>query len=159
MFLSLPVRLFNEDWSKSKSMPVSLMVVWAWTWTKTDLFLHSQWIKSEARGHVDWDGNLFTTGVTLSHWTGRDLLLRRYSHFWDRKPPSSISYLDLSLPCAFSPPRMANPGISKKAHFISCQEIIHLYNYESTKGNLYSIWLQVKDAQESISPIHLFLWN
>ena len=39
------------------------------------------------RGHVDWDGNLFATSATPSHWTGRDLLLRRYSHFWERKPP------------------------------------------------------------------------
>lgn len=38
------------------------------------------------RGHVDRDGNLFATSVTPSHWTGRDLLLRRYSHFRERKP-------------------------------------------------------------------------
>lgn len=120
------------------------------------------WIKSEARGHADWDGNVFTTSVTLSRSTRWDLLLRRYSHSWDRKPlpsqpPQLFSVCLLSFFLAW--PTRA----SAKKHILSvaglCQEIIHLYNYGSTKGNLYSIWLQVKDAYESITPIHLFLWN
>jgi len=77
-------------------------------------------------------------------------------YYWDdihtcemkKKSLSAVGNLDLSPPCTSS--RTADPHISKK-HILSAarlhQEIIHLYNYKLTKGSLYSIWLQVKDAE------------
>lgn len=154
---SLSISLFNEDrlntkprpchWQSSRAaLSLSLQIYFCITRAVDKVqSLRSCWLWREfvydkrTTVQAELADICYKTIFTLLGWKGCPRPLQQL--FRSERP------FVLSLHLAW----LNRAPAKKKKHNLSiaglCQQFIHLYNYQSTKGTLYNKWLQVKDTK------------